>query len=947
MKTNAKLFTIFFLIISMLFLLSCKDSFLTEQASSFSVDFDSTGIASLKLAGDSTGLDFIKKDASVGDVVIRYRIGGGNWNEVITAEMSDKIKSAETQSNAKSRLVHYEIGNGEKPDMELSELFTVKRDSLIWKMDFCNLSDEPIDIGDIAMPKVFNTRGSTYDTRLNMHRMIAGHGSFVFWVRANGKGDRLVMVPLAGTKLEYFDAENIGYIHSEVKGANEKRGSWRQEHTGVTLKPKEKISYGFSFHLAKDYSGVRDVLYEQGVFDIHVVPGMVVPEDLYAKFSLRTKNAIDSSSIIAEYSEQTHIEYLGQKEKDVHIYKVGFERLGENLLTVKYGVDMHMVLEFFVTEPLETIYKKRAAFIVNNQQYRDKSKWYDGLYSLWDMRNQVLRGPDDTDNLQLYMVSGSDDPSNSKGVYLAEKNVGHPDADEITSLEYYLENFVWGKLQRTDKEHPYPYGIYGSEHWYLNRNTEWGTTDESLIKHFKEKYDQVEGTGLGKERMWRTFDYTTYIMLYYDMYLIAKQNPEKVKYLDADGYLERAFGTAKAYFEVPYSIYMPGPPLWSHKGYSDWAYKQGNFHEKYLVDFISALEDEGRKADADYLRAQWEKKVKYFIYDDPHPYLSEFRFDRTAYESTHAVARYALNNELKPDEKLWYDKNLKKWYSHPVVDRASVEDFMERQMSTNISLRGWLEASYYSLGSARSGGRDHLCYMSQMAGWSILDYALYYSEEPFDYLRLGYASVLSSWALVNCGTARSNYGYWFPGKGNDGAAGWNFKPVKFGGSWMQKDVSRGVWFYDGEIDHGLAGGINAACTVVVDDPLFGLFAYGGNLTLNDDQIKVVSRDGLGQRFHFVKDDVRFHMLLDRDGFAKDKAIVVDENLKRLEFSLENRSGNSHVTRVMLEGLPGGSYDVWCDGEKLESVESKVKNKIVCKIPVKTKNGSINIKLIRK
>ena len=300
----------------------------------------------------------------------------------------------------------------------------------------------------------------------------------------------------------------------------------------------------------------------------------------------------------------------------------------------------------------------------------------------------------------------------------------YPDAREIEALEYFVENFVWGKLQRTDAEQPHPYGIYGSENWHLNRTTEWGTTDPSTIKHLKKRYGDVAGTGLGKERMWRTFDYTTYIMLYHNLYLIAKQNPEIVSYLDADGYLERAFGTAQAYFQVPYAIYMPGPPLWSHKGYQRLGLQAGQFsRESTLVDLIEALEEEGRQADADYLRGEWEKKVKYFIYDDPHPYKSEMHFDRTAFESTHAVSRYALENDSEPDENLWYDKNLQKWYSHPHVDRESAVEFMERQLATNISLRGWLETAYYSLGSARSGRGTHLGYMSQMAGWSILDYA--------------------------------------------------------------------------------------------------------------------------------------------------------------------------------------------------------------------------------
>jgi len=223
-----------------------------------------------------------------------------------------------------------------------------------------------------------------------------------------------------------------------------------------------------------------------------------------------------------------------------------------------------MVLEFFTTLPLETMFKKRAAFIANNQQHRDTSKWYNGLFTLWDMEEKVLRGPDNRGSLHPYMVGGSDDPSNGKCIYLAEKNVAYPNAEEIEALEYFIENFVWGKHQRTDKELPHPYGIYGSDNWYLNRNTKWGVQFESIgttIERLEEQFGSPEGTGLGKERMWRTFDYTTYIMLYYNMYRIAKMYPDMVDYLDADGYLERAFGTAKAFFEVPYSIYMPGPPL--------------------------------------------------------------------------------------------------------------------------------------------------------------------------------------------------------------------------------------------------------------------------------------------------------------------------------------------------------------------------------------------------
>ena len=55
------------------------------------------------------------------------------------------------------------------------------------------------------------------------------------------------------------------------------------------------------------------------------------------------------------------------------VYTVAFHDLGENMLTIRHDGGRRTDLEFFVTEPLETLIKKRASFIVNRQQIRDTS----------------------------------------------------------------------------------------------------------------------------------------------------------------------------------------------------------------------------------------------------------------------------------------------------------------------------------------------------------------------------------------------------------------------------------------------------------------------------------------------------------------------------------------------------------------------------------------------
>jgi len=884
------------------------------------------GITSLRLLEDIFPTEYISqgwRGETLGEAVIRYRLDGGDWREA-TAFSSGDIRQISTSGGDEPDTWTFvykgnSLGARGIRNFQLTSQFTLQQDGLVWTLQFRNTTDQALELGDIALPLPLNRQFvednlANYTRLVARHSFISGHGSFIFWERPNGVGPYLIMTPLSGTKLEYYEEHDPDprgirvpywiYIHSAVNGAGETRGIWRQPHTSVTLAPKgmpdDEITYGFKFQWTDDYDGVRDVLYEEGLFDVHVVPGMTVPEDLFAMISLRTKHA--DHIIAPECPDQTQIEYLGKREEDTHIYRVKFSRLGENLLTVNFHDDRYMVLEFFVTQPLKTLIEKRAAFLVNKQQHRDPSKWYNGLFSVWDMRHSALRGPDDTDGFDGWWgyVLACDDTALPKAPFIASKNVHHPVKEEIAAVEYYIENFVWGKLQRTDQEEPHPYFIYGVPNWFENRYSEHG----------------FGSGGKGLEHVWRSYDYPHVIMLYFHMYQIAKMYPGMTEYLDKGGYLERAFGTAKAHFNLAGIDDLPQ----GARGY--WAYTLGLYNELLIVDLVEALYEEGWNEQADWLKSEWDKKVKYFVYDDPYPFNSEYPFDTTAFETSHAVAKYGLANPMEPDENLWHNRYKERWYSHPEIKREDFEAFMEKQIQANIALRGWVEPAYYLLGSDYRGGtssRYALSYMSQAGGWAIVDYALYHATDPTPYLRLGYASYLSSWALMNTGTPETNYGYWYRGKENDGASGWAITPEKYGPMWIRKYNSRGAWFYDGEIEIGYSAALRTAATIVVQDPLFGLFAYGGLLEEPDGRVAVIPKDGLRKRFHVIRGERRLHMLLDRDGFVAEEPIVVDDELWEIQFTLENRTQDQHVAILRLAGLPAGDYSVRVDGKLLDHV----------------------------
>ncbi len=884
------------------------------------VNPDGKGLKLLVFEGSDHHRNYVDRGKILGDLYFNYLVD----NKTYSVKLSD-LQSEILENTAGKIQIFWQLPAG----VRLYQTFTVSGEEIEWDIEFFNRSHHTVNILDMCLTVPIGAIDESVQAcqNLNRHFSLNGNSSFLYWIPYTGQGDILLMSMKKGTAMEYATWDGKYYLHA-TNVVDRASDTWRIPSTSKTVAPYQRYLTGFNFTVAKDHTDLRGKLYDKGNVLVKVAPGMVVTPEMEVYCALQTQLPVEQLTV--ECPEQIKVANIGKTKDNKYIYKFRFSRLGENLITVNYGNGQMCYLDFFVTEPLETLIKKRARFIVDKQQHRDSTKWYNGLYSLWDMKKAELLSPDYLGELrEEFMVGGSDDPSNSKPIYVSEKNVIYPDKDEIASLEYYQKNFVWGKLQRTDKEFPYPYGIYGSENWYQNRSG---------------KYGGYEDGGSGKGRMWRTFDYTTHFAIYYNLYRIAKDHPDMVTYLDVNGYLERAYRTAMAYFEVPYNILMG--KQWAFHGWTDWAYKQGNFHERYLLYIISALENTGRKEAAARLRREWEKKVTYMIYEDPWPFGSEMFVDRTAFESSYYIAEYAKLNPMQPEEQFWYDKNKKKWYSYTSFDTVSIERFMQNQLDGNLALRGIFEPGYANLGTAWSGQYVNLDYMTQMGGVALLDYAYKFSSEPEKYINYGYNSLLASWALMNTGTQQTDFGYWYKGKENDGAVGWAFSPYQNSRTYMSYiKTGRAPWRYDGEIDHGLTGGIHGAGVYLVDDHDFGLIAYGGNVAVDKEgTISMVPYDGVRRQIRFLT-PVQFSVELEQDGFRKDYPVTLKKT-NELAFVIENRSGKPHHTRMTLEGkLPEGKYTVIAGQKEVEDFEIMNQAHPFCRleIPVMDKYTQVIIK----
>jgi hypothetical protein len=97
--------------------------------------------------------------------------------------------------------------------------------------------------------------------------------------------------------------------------------------------------------------------------------------------------------------------------------------------------------------------------------------------------------------------------------------------------------------------------------------------------------------------------------------------------------------------------------------------------------------------------------------------------------------------------------------------------------------------------------------------------------------------------------------------------------------------------------------------------------------------RVIPRDGLRKRFDVVGENWRLHLKLNRDGFAQEQPIVYDNTLNKIEFVLENRTSDKHLTTLTISGLPEGKYEVILDSKAINNFTYRGKIKHDLALPI--------------
>ena len=267
---------------------------------SFALKTSGGGITSLQRTDDAFPTEYIS-GGKLGNVIMKYQpSGGATWNSVLTSVPSGVASVTNfTSPDGTQSITHYVITAGLTGSLVLESVITFQQDGLLWSLNLTNLASQPVVVGDLALPLPMNTSFSGITSSTMKHSFISGYDSFLFWMRPDSVGPYLLMTPDDDTKLEYWDVLNgyEVYIHSYVAGTNAaaqfptvttQGQRWRQPNTSLTLASGASQNYGFKFQWADSYDAIRQDLVDNGKIDVHVVPGMTVPTNLFAEIALNT-----------------------------------------------------------------------------------------------------------------------------------------------------------------------------------------------------------------------------------------------------------------------------------------------------------------------------------------------------------------------------------------------------------------------------------------------------------------------------------------------------------------------------------------------------------------------------------------------------------------------------------------------------------------------------------
>lgn len=820
--------------------------------------------------------------------------------------------------------------------------------SLLWTITLKNKSDAYLEFGDVGLPMPWNNKytnqNSVYSERVTAHTFAGADSGYAYAIRCSGEGNYILFTPVAtsGARIEYVDnwiGSNNGvsdnrtgstfsnwtgdsggwqpglsvyYIHS--KDIHKTGRSYFEDATSLILEPGESQTYQFKFSavragdntpqesaespnnasdsIEQRETNMRSILYQNGLIDAIAVPGFQTALNMDTRLDLHYDDSlikVDSVDIQCVHENDPFDEAHTPEHRSG---MVNNSRTGRGLHDGNEGYEESV--SFVETKTVDGeqhhIYDLHFGCIGNNSvrvEYKLKvgdewvSKFTQFEFNVLTELDQasdthadfMVNETQDTNPdsatygiySDWYFASGrdsnqrnhwGDDWSHDNINFIAMKNYLNPDAEQVKSIETYLIDFMWNTYMKNTQDN----FIVAN---YLSASSAYSTSSGPYTRTFSEV---MEATG------------------FFNMYRIVKAYPDLIEYRKpAAWYLEKAYGI--------YSNRVGTGAI-------------GFYGEQQIPDMIEALYAEGMDEEAFNLQERFAWYKANNCINATYPYGSEFAYDNTGEEGAFAAIQ-ALT-------KYWPDSDAAK----NAYSAMSMANHKTRAM------RGIQPTWYQYADPVFIGGESwwNFQYTASLAGSIMDDWMRYEELEDGDTTawaaRVNYAAKISNFNAINMGQISDKYVGNVSWRYNMYKGGYGAMNVNDGGT---RVMNNGWQDFSGESDEGLYGSLLRISADVVNDPIFGLYGYGANVTADETSYTVIPTDGFGKRVNIL--DQKIYVETTQDTITSAKFAMDGSSI---ELNVKGYTAASHVSHIALSGagLKDGFYAINVNGEKVSQVYVK-------------------------
>jgi hypothetical protein len=324
-----------------------------------------------------------------------------------------------------------------------------------WDLQLRNRSRRSIEIGELGFPMAFNSiyegfpkvdRGirDLYQDRVYVHKFIGGAASYLFAQRLTARPPGLLVVPGDATEWEFYhhvraslnspyrwEGIPVVYVHSRATIEREEWGEWFNGHTSVVLEPGEERNYQLRFVPADrdrmDYVGSALAAIGRPAFRLY--PAAVAPAEVGIAVEM-------AGAVPARFEVDVAAEMETDADQDGGFCFVRPKNPGLTTLTVSDTEGRISTLHLLFTEPIESLIRNRARWIVQNQVVTEKGPLFGAILPGDNGSGTPLTDP------EFLAHPFGIESSLADAMFLAEKNALYPEPAQIGVLDTFLSGFL-------------------------------------------------------------------------------------------------------------------------------------------------------------------------------------------------------------------------------------------------------------------------------------------------------------------------------------------------------------------------------------------------------------------------------------------------------------------------------------------------------------------------